>query len=93
MSEPTAERCYSTPDHVFVREVGDEIVLLNTLTETYHGLDGIGRRCFEQLSAGRSINQVAARLSGEFDVSVETLSRDLSSLVDELVEADLLRTV
>lgn len=83
------EQFVSVPVDVLVREVSGESVLLNLSSETYFGLDHIGTRMWQLLTAGRSIRQAYERLLEEYDVAPDTLCSDLSRLIEELVRHGL----
>ena len=80
------------PDVVW-RDVDGEIVLLNVVTGQYFGLDEIGSRVWLLLQngdAGLSISALHARVLEEFDVDPGTALADLTALVGQLVEQQLL---
>lgn len=79
-----------SPD-VLHQELGGETVLLNLANEQYFGLDPIGTRIWQLLVQTRRADAVMAQLLQEFDVGAEQLREDLSRLLDELVEAGLVR--
>ena len=79
------------PKHVLVCSLEREIVLLNLEVECYFGLDEIGTRMWQALTAAESIDDAYAILSTEFDVDAERLRQDLSELLGKLSEKALLR--
>lgn len=79
-----------SPD-VLHQELGGETVLLNLANEQYFGLDPIGTRIWQLLVQTRRADAVMAQLLQEFDVGAEQLREDLSRLLDELVQAGLVR--
>lgn len=78
------------PEHVLVRELEGEAILLNLETETYFGLDEIGTRIWAELLANGSLEGACEALEEELDVEPAVLRRDVERLVDELVEKGLL---
>lgn len=78
------------PEHVLVRELAGEAILLNLETETYFGLDEIGTRIWAELVVTESVEGASEALQGEFDVDQNVLRRDVERLVTELVEKGLL---
>lgn len=78
------------PEHVLVRELEGEAILLNLETETYFGLDEIGTRIWAELVVSESVEGASEALQGEFDVEPNVLRRDVERLVTELVEKGLL---
>lgn len=86
--------CFDTnlqkPDHVLLRELEGQAVLLNLETETYFGLDEVGTRIWAELVGSDSVDGACQRLQGEFDVDPGVLRKDVETLVAELLEAGLL---
>jgi hypothetical protein len=79
------------PKHVLVRVLENEAVLLNLETECYYGLDETGTRMWQVLTTAPSINRAYTELLTEFEVGAEQLRRDLSELLEKLVDKGLLR--
>lgn len=82
----------SVPKHVLVRFLDKESVLLNLETERYFGLDDTGTRMWQVVTSAPSIDAAYSQLTEEYDVFPETLRRDLSDLLERLVENGLLVT-
>ncbi len=78
------------PDRVMYRELEGESVLLNIETETYFGLDDVGTRMWRQLTESPSIQLAYDALLSEYDVTPETLKKDLESLLEALLEKGLI---
>lgn len=89
MSLPPSTR-FAVPDHVLVRELGGESVLLNLDTETYFGLDETGTRFWAALTSYPSLEEACRALDGVWDVDAERLERDVVELAEALVEKGLL---
>lgn len=81
------------PDGVLVRELEGESVLLNINTENYFGLDEIGTRMWSVLSESSSVEQAVAALLNEYAVDHQTLVRDISELISQLLEKELIELV
>ena len=79
------------PKHVLMRVLENEAVLLNLETECYYGLDETGTRMWQVLTTAPSINSAYTELLTEFEVGAEQLRRDLSELLEKLVDKGLLR--
>jgi len=77
-------------EDVLVRNIGDELVLLDLQRGVYYGLDPIGARIWELLSGGLSIDETIERLLGEHEVSRQKLERDVRELIEELRERELI---
>ena len=89
---PTAsfDRGVLKPDHVVMRELEGEAVLLNLRTETYFGLDEVGTRIWTELAAGGSVDGACEALQEEFEVDPGVLRGDIEKLVSELLGSGLL---
>jgi hypothetical protein len=77
-------------DEVVFRELDGEAVLLNLASGMYFGLDETGTRIWQLIDQHRHLAEVLAALCEEFDVSRDTMERDLLTLVSELSEKGLL---
>lgn len=69
---------------VMARQVGDESVLLDLASGNYFGLDAVGARFWQLLSDALSPTEACDRLEAEYDVSRETLERDVAHLLENL---------
>lgn len=90
MSRACFDANLQKPDHVLLRELDGQAVLLNLETETYFGLDEVGTRMWTELVSGASVDRACQRLQREFDVDPGVLRGDLEALVTELLDAGLL---
>ena len=72
------------PPQVMARLVGDETVILDLASGTYYGLDPVGARIWQMMAEGKALASVCETLVDEFDVSRETLERDVLQLTKEL---------
>lgn len=78
-------------DRALSQEVSGETVLLDLASEKYFGLDPVGTRIWQLLSASRTPGEILATLEQEFDAGREQLERDLESFLDALLQAGLIR--
>lgn len=78
------------PDVVLTRRVGDELVLLHTVTEMYFGLDPVGTAMWEALLETGTIGGAHAALAPKYDADPERLFGDLRSLAHQLIAKGLL---
>jgi hypothetical protein len=79
------------PKHVLVRFLDKESVFLNLETENYYGLDEIGTRMWQVVTAAPTIDDAYAQLLSEFDVEADLLRQNFSELLGRLVDLGLLR--
>ncbi|MCA9906772.1 MAG: PqqD family protein [Anaerolineae bacterium] len=84
-------RTFVVDADVLMREVGEEIVILNLRTEAYYGLNQQGARIWILLNESKSVQQILDTLLTEYDVERGTLAHDLQQLIDDLLEHGLIR--
>jgi hypothetical protein len=77
--------------HALVRFLEKESVFLNLETESYYGLDEIGTRMWQVVTAAPNIESAYAALLGEFEVGKELQRQNLSELLGRLGDIGLLR--
>jgi hypothetical protein len=78
---------------VLARVLDGEAVLLDLASGEYFGLNSVGTRVWELLSAGKTYGEVRAALTSEFDAPLATIEGDLAELVDRLLARKLVRLV
>jgi hypothetical protein len=82
----------SVPENVLLQKLGDESVLLDVATGASFGLDPVGTRCWELLSASGSINKAIEGIVAEYDVEPKRARQELDALVQELINNGLLKS-
>ena len=81
----------SVSQEVVAREVGGEMVLLNLSSGLYFGLDIVGGRIWELLSAGpQSVADLCNIIEQEFDAPRDRIESDMLTLVDQLTQKELI---
>ena len=88
--ELNANSKLAVPAPVMSRLVGDETVLLDLESGMYFGLEGVGKRIWECVAAGKSLGEIAAIIAGEFEVDESQALADLKDFAADLVERGLL---
>ena len=78
------------PQHVLVRFMDRESVLLNLETERYFGLDETGTRMWQVATSTPSIEAALQQLMEEYDAEPEVLQNNLTELLGRLMENGLL---
>ena len=76
-------------DDVLFQELGGEAVLVNTGNGRYFGLNELGARIWQGLSAGDSMTKMLTAVLAEYDVVEDRLVADVSNFLDALQEAGL----
>ncbi len=77
------------PDEVLISGLQGESVILNLNSERYFGLDEVGTRFLTLLSNSESIQAAYDALLEEYDVAPDVLRRDMTALLQELVNQGL----
>ena len=85
-----ADQVLGVPRHVVYRDFVSETVLLNIQTGQYHGLNPTAGRMLQLLDQVNRTDEVAKALAKEFEVPLETIQRDLTTLCEGLLERGLL---
>jgi hypothetical protein len=73
--------------------IGDDLVILNGATDTFIGLDDIGRHIWELLERPRRIDELCNHLASCYAGDREMINRDVMAFLAELREEDLVRFV
>ena len=76
-----------------VQEVNGESVILDLKSEQYFSLNEVGTRAWQILVEDPYMEAVLSALLEEFDIDGETLQKDLSTLLDSLVDAELVKLI
>jgi hypothetical protein len=76
---------------VHYRQFDDELLLLDLAAGHYFALNAVGARMWHALVAGKSPEQVATELAGDYGVDLDVLTRDCVTLADDLLARGLLR--
>lgn len=77
-------------DSVIAQESEDDLVLFHLDTGSYHSLNELGARIWHLCDGTRSLSQIAAILSSEYDAPVEIVDEDCQALAKSLLDRKLL---
>ncbi len=72
------------------QEVNGETVILDLKSESYFGLDEVGTRIWQLLQEHGDVQKTFDVMLEEFDVEEDQLEKDMSALLDEMLEKGLL---
>lgn len=86
----TPDTTVRIPQHVVHRTFVSETVVLNLATGKYHGLNPTGGRMLEVLERTPRIEDAAAVIAEEFQVSPEQVRSDLLTFCNNLAELGLI---
>ena len=79
--------------HVLTSELEGELVMLDPERSEYFGLDPIGRRIWELLAEPIDVPTIVDTLLDEYEVDHDRCSREVTELVDDLIDAGLVSPV
>lgn len=75
---------------ISARTIGGETIVLDLPNSQYFAITGVGSRVFELLGEERSLDDLVAAITTEFDVDESIARRDVEIFVDRLRQAQLL---
>lgn len=81
---------YRRAPGVLLREIDGELLLLNTDTDTYFGLNPSGASMYQQLADGVTFEDTIKAICADFSISGEVVKHDLKILVGQLLARGLL---
>jgi len=76
-------------DTVFLQEVDDETILLDTKTEEYFSLNEVGNIFYHMLKEEPSLEKAVVVLAEHFEVTQDQIEKDLMVFVKALEEKGL----
>ncbi len=79
------------PDTVFAQEVDQEMVILDTASEEYFGLDATGAVTWQYLNENGSLQQVFDTMFEKYEVDAKQLEADICRFTQELFDAGLVQ--
>ena len=81
----------ATGENTFAKMEG-EMVIMGVNSGRYFSLNAVGARFWEIIQQPASIEQAAAVITAEFDVTRSVAEQDLAELAEQLVQAGLATT-
>lgn len=82
---------YSVPTHIHYTEENNEIIVYNTKTEKFYGLDEVGGFLWKNLVQKKSKTELIGLMSSKYEVSLSILDRDVSELIQTLLNNGLVK--
>lgn len=77
------------PD-IIGKHVKGEIVLLNSISGKYYGLNKVGGAFWEKIDGTRSVSEIISLLLEDFNVDRERLTGDIEDLMKSLTDNKLI---
>jgi hypothetical protein len=90
INAPDAAGSRPNPD-VLWRVVGEEALLLDTVSGNYFSLDPIATEIWVKLTEGESPEQIAAAMAKKYSIEEDRARNDVDELVAEMRDADIWR--
>ncbi|HFD13685.1 MAG TPA: PqqD family protein [Epsilonproteobacteria bacterium] len=78
------------PSSVFAQLVDDEMILLDTESENYFGLDAVGTVMWQQLVENPLLDVLKSYMLEQYEVEEERLEKDIEIFVKTLVDHQLI---
>ena len=75
---------------VYLREFGEELVLLEFGKGEYYALDAIGAAILRRLSNGAAVGEVVDAIVADYDVARDVALADVIALVTQMKEQSLI---
>ena len=89
-SDMDLETKLSIPPQVMSRLVGEETVLLDLASGVYFGLDGVGKRIWENVAEGNSLSAAVEVIVAEYEVEEAQAQADVIAFANQLIDRGLL---
>lgn len=74
-------------------DLGGEAVILSLADGTYYGLDAVGARVWELLQRPSTVAELRDAVLREYEVEEEQCTRDLLVLLEQMMNAHLIKPV
>jgi len=87
----TIDSKVSIPDTVFLQEVDDEMILLDTDTQEYFSLNEVGGVFYQAMKHETNFLKLIEMLSEHFEVEQNKIEKDFTVFINSLEEKGLLK--
>jgi hypothetical protein len=74
-----------------VRQIDDAFYVMHPDTSELHNFNDVGTRVWELVDGERTVAEIAAVISGEYEVELAVAETDILAFLDELLHKDLIR--
>ena len=81
---------YQIPATVFIQEIDEEVILLDTQTQEYFSLNGVGKIILSMISENLSHDEIVNELSNIYEVDKIQIEKDLVNFIKVLEEKGLI---
>lgn len=81
---------YQIPQTVFIQEIDDEVILLDTTTQEYFSLNEVGKNIIDLISENLTKDEMVEELSNIYEVDKIQIEKDLINFAKLLEEKGLI---
>lgn len=81
---------YQIPQTVFIQEIDDEVILLDTTTQEYFSLNEVGKNIIDLISENLTKDEIVEELSNIYEVDKIQIEKDLINFTKALEEKGLI---
>jgi DNA-directed RNA polymerase delta subunit len=81
---------YQIPATVFIQEIDDEVILLDTESQEYFSLNGVGKNILDLISENLTHEEIIEELSQMYEVDKPQIESDLLNFIKALQEKGLI---
>ena len=81
---------YQIPSTVFIQEVDEEVILLDTLSQEYFSLNEVGKNILDLISENLTHEEIVEELSQAYEIDKLQIESDLSNFTKALQEKGLI---
>ena len=80
---------FALRDDLVVEEIDDEFLILDLAHNTYFGLNGVARRIWEEVQAGRTFKGIVDAICAEYEVSRREAAKDVEEFIMKILDQGL----
>lgn len=81
---------YRREPGVLLREIDGELLLLNSDTDSYFGLNPVGAEMYKTLVDGSTAGETIASICSSYAADEVTVAKDLCNLLEQLIAKGLI---
>jgi hypothetical protein len=78
------------PSSVFIQEVDNEVIILDTITEEYFSINEVGKDIWDLISKNQSLKAIKEELSLVYEIDENQLEVDILNFIKALNEKGLI---
>ena len=86
------ENTFSISERLIWREVNGELCVIELESGKYHIFNDIAREIWEALESKKDLDEIAAFITDHFVVEIEEARKDITDLLNRLVQIGLIST-